>query len=438
MTDLPADPSARILARLHHLHPKLIDLSLGRMERLLNILGNPETQLPPVLHIAGTNGKGSTVVYLEAMLRAAGQRVDAYTSPHLVHFNERIRLDGTDIAAPRLASLLRECETANAGAPITFFEITTAAALLAFARSGADFLVLEVGLGGRLDATNVVPRPALSIITPVSIDHTQYLGDTLAEIAGEKAGILKPCVPAIIGEQAAAADAVIEARAAELNVPLSRYGREWKVRAEREGLRYEGPSGSYQFPLPALIGRHQIGNAGIAIAALEAMGAPLFSPTAVEKGLRGARWPGRLQQVSPPLLPAGWELWLDGGHNEAAGVAIAEAISWRDKPLYLIVGMLNTKPPADFLRPLAAHSVGLTGVAVPNVEASFTPQDICQAATGLGLANRPAENVQSALDRLIREEAPGRVLICGSLYLIGTVLADFELESGAAARMANC
>ncbi len=432
MTDSSADPSARILARLHHLHPKLIDLSLGRMERLLKILGNPESQLPPVLHIAGTNGKGSTVAYLEAMLRAGGRRVDAYISPHLVHFNERIRLDGTDIAAPRLAELLRECEAANAGAPITFFEITTAAAFLAFARSAADFLLLEVGLGGRLDATNVVARPALSVITPVSIDHTQYLGDTLADIAGEKAGILKAGVPVIVGEQRAAAGTVIEARAAELNAPLLRYGREWQVRAEGDGLRYEGTSGSYQFPLPALVGRHQIGNAGIAIAALETLGAPLFSPAAVEKGLQGARWPGRLQQVSPPLLPTGWELWLDGGHNEAAGLAIAEARSWRDKPLYLIVGMLNTKPPTDFLRPLAPHSASLTGVAVPDVEASFTPQDICRAATGLGVANRSAENVQSALDRLIREEAPGRILICGSLYLVGAVLAGLELESGAA------
>ncbi len=432
MTDLPADPSARILARLHRLHPKLIDLSLGRMERLLNILGNPETQLPSVLHIAGTNGKGSTSAYLEAMLRAGGQQVDAYTSPHLVHFNERIRLNGTDITASCLAELLSECEAANAGAPITFFEITTAAAFLAFARSAADFLLLEVGLGGRLDATNVVARPALSIITPVSIDHTQYLGASLAGIAGEKAGILKAGVPAIVGEQAGAAETVIEARAAELNTPLLRYGREWQVRREGDGLRYEGPSGSYQFPLPALIGRHQIGNAGIAIAALEALGAPLFSPAAVEKGLPSARWPGRLQQVSLPPLPAGWELWLDGGHNEAAGVAIAAARTWRDKPLYLIVGMLNTKRPADFLRPLVPHSAGLTGVAVPGVEASFTPDDICRAATGLGLESRPAANVKLALDRLIQEDVPGRILICGSLYLIGAVLAGFKLESGTA------
>ena len=431
MTRLQAEPSARILARLHHLHPKLIDLSLGRMERLLKILGNPETQVPPVIHIAGTNGKGSTIAYLEAMLRAGGWRVDAYISPHLVHFNERIRLNGTDIAPTCLTALLTECEAANAGAPITFFEITTAAAFLAYARSAADFLLLEVGLGGRLDATNVVARPALTAITPVSIDHTQYLGGALSGIAGEKAGILKAGVPAIVGEQAAAARKVIEARAVDLNTPLLRHGREWHVRAEGDGLRYEGTSGSYEFPLPALAGRHQVGNAGIAIAGLEALGADMFSPAAVAKGLRGARWPGRLQQVSAPPLPAGWELWLDGGHNEAAGRALADARSWSDKPLHLIVGMLNSKPPADFLRPLVALSASLTGVAVPNTAASFAPEAICEAAAGLGLSSRPAENVQSALDRLTREETPGRILICGSLYLVGDVLACFESEGGA-------
>ena len=431
MTGTPADPSAPILARLHHLHPKLIDLSLGRMERLLKKLGNPERQLPPVLHVAGTNGKGSTVAYLEAMLRAAGARVDAYISPHLVHFNERIRLDGANIQAPCLNDLLRECEDVNDGAPITFFEITTAAAFLAYARSAADFLLLEVGLGGRLDATNVVARPAVSVITPVSIDHTQYLGDSLSGIAGEKAGILKPSVPAVIGEQVAAAAAVIDAHAHELKTPLLRLGREWHVRAKGERLRYEGTSGNHDFPLPALAGRHQVGNAGIAIACLEALGAPLFSPAAVAKGLVGARWPGRLHQILPPPLPAGWELWLDGGHNAAAGRALAQARPWQDKPLYLIVGMLNTKPPGDFLRPLAPLSVGLTGIAVPDESASFTPEAICQAAAGLGLQSRPAKNVQAALERIIIDEAPGRILVCGSLYLVGAVLAGLELADGA-------
>ena len=428
MTRLQADPSAPILARLHHLHPKLIDLSLGRMERLLQILGNPEAQLPPVIHVAGTNGKGSTVAYVEAMLRAGGWRVDAYISPHLVRFNERIRLDGSDIAASRLTDLLRECEDANAGAPITFFEITTAAAFLAYARSAADFLLLEVGLGGRLDATNVVARPALTAITPVSIDHTQYLGDSLAAIAREKAGILKAGVPAIIGEQDGVAEQVIEARAAHLNAPLLRHGHEWHVRAAGGSLNYEGTSGAYELPLPALAGRHQVGNAGIAIACLEALGADMFSAIAVADGLRGARWPGRLQQLPAGHVPAGWELWLDGGHNAAAGQALADARSWDDKPLYLIVGMLNSKPPADFLRPLAARAAGLTGVAVPGSSASLSPAAICQAADGLGLPSRPAENVPAALERLMRDEIPGRILICGSLYLAGDVLNNFELE----------
>ena len=428
MTRLQADPNEPILARLHHLHPKLIDLSLGRMERLLKILDNPEARLPPVIHIAGTNGKGSTVAYLEAMLRAGGCRVDAYISPHLIRFNERIRLDGSDIAAPRLTDLLRECEDANAGAPITFFEITTAAAFLAYARSAADFLLLEVGLGGRLDATNVVARPALTAITPVSIDHTQYLGETLAGIAREKAGILKAGVPAIIAEQSGVAEQVIEARAAELNAPLLRHGREWHVRAAGGSLNYEGTSGAHEFPLPALAGRHQVGNAGIAIAALEALGADTFSPAAVGEGLRGARWPGRLQQLPAGCVPAGWELWLDGGHNAAAGQALADAHSWNDKPLYLIVGMLNSKPPADFLRPLAALAAGLTGVDVPDTSASLSPAAICQAADGLGLPSRPAKNVPAALERLMRDEIPGRILICGSLYLAGDVLNTFELE----------
>jgi dihydrofolate synthase/folylpolyglutamate synthase len=431
MTRRQEEPSERILARLLHLHPKLIDLSLGRMERLLKVLGNPEARLPPVLHVAGTNGKGSTIAYLEAMLRAGGWRVDAYISPHLVHFNERIRLDGASISETRLAALLAECEDANDGAPITFFEITTAAAFLAYQRGAADFLLLEVGLGGRLDATNVVARPALCAITPVSIDHTQYLGDALAGIAAEKAGILKPGVPAIIAEQAGEAEQVIAARAAQLSAPLLRHGREWHVRAEGGRLLYDGTSGAHEFPLPALAGRHQLANAGIAIAALEALGADTFSPAAVVEGLRDARWPGRLQQVAAPSLPAGWELWLDGGHNEAAGRALAAARPWSDKPLHLIVGMLNSKPPADFLRPLAALSASLTGVAIPDAAASLPPEAICQAGAGLGLPSRRAENVGAALARLGREEAPGRILICGSLYRVGDVLAGLEEEGGA-------
>ncbi len=429
MTGDRAEPNADILARLHHLHPKLIDLSLGRMERLLAALGNPEDRLPPVIHVAGTNGKGSTVAYLEAMLRAAGHQVDSYISPHLVRFNERIRLDGSAIADADLTALLEECEDANRGEPITFFEITTAAAFLAFARSGADYLLLEVGLGGRLDATNVVARPALSAITPVSIDHTQYLGDSLAGIAAEKAGILKPGISAIIAEQAAEADAAIAARAAELGTPLLRQGRDWQVRTEAGKLRYEGTTGAHGFPLPALPGAHQIGNAGIAIACMEALGGDLFDRAAISEGLRTVRWPGRLQQIAEPPLPEGWELWLDGGHNAAAGRALAAALEWRDRPLYLVTGMLNTKPPVDFLRPLAPLAAGLTAVPVAQSDAGLAPGEVCKAAESLGLAAQTAVDVPAALDRLVRTEAPGRVLVCGSLYLVGDVLAELELRA---------
>lgn len=430
MTRTQGELSETILARLLKLHPKLIDLSLDRMHGLLKKLSHPETRLPPVIHIAGTNGKGSTLAYLDAILRADGRRVDSYISPHLVHFNERIRLNGAPIAEVKLSALLQECEDANDGTPITFFEITTAAALLAFERSAADILLLEVGLGGRLDATNVVARPALTAITPVSIDHTQYLGESLAEIAGEKAGILKSGVPAVIGAQQAVAADVINTRAAALATPLQRQGIEWHVRREGDKLIYEGSSGPQNFPqhfpLPALLGAHQIGNAGIAIACIEALAAGAVSPTAIASGLEGARWPGRLHQIAMPGLAPGWELWLDGGHNAAAGAALASARVWDDKPLHLITGMINSKAPEDFLRPLAHVVTSLTGVAVPGEAASLAPEEIATAAAGLGLENRQADSVEAAIAWITREAGPARILICGSLYLAGHVLALFE------------
>lgn len=429
MTRTQAEPSTRILARLYELHPKLIDLSLGRMERVLKSLGNPETRLPPVIHIAGTNGKGSTLAILQAILSAGGRRVDYYISPHLVNFNERIRLNGAAIDEARLAALLGECEAANGGAPITFFEITTAAAFLAFERSAADVLLLEVGLGGRLDATNVVARPALSAITPVSIDHTQYLGATLSEIAGEKAGILKAGIPAVIGAQAPEARAAIEDRAAALDTPLLRQGVEWDIHPDGDGLRYEGASGSMHFPLPALAGGHQIGNAGIAIACAEALPPGAASPAAISQGLSAAHWPGRLQSIAVPGIGPGWEVWLDGGHNAAAGQALAAARVWDDKPLHLIVGMINSKTPADFLRPLASLTASVTGVAVPGEPASLAPEAISEAAASLDLPAYRAKNTDAALVRITRQGAPARILICGSLYLVGDVLAGFGIRA---------
>jgi dihydrofolate synthase / folylpolyglutamate synthase len=426
MTDATSDI---VLARLTRLHPKLIDLSLGRIEGLLASLGNPQDRLPPVIHIAGTNGKGSTLATLRACLEAGGWRVHAYISPHLVRFHERIRLVGRLIDEDRLVELLEECERANQGAPITYFEITTAAALLAFSRVPADFVLLETGLGGRLDATNVIRRPAATAITPISLDHQAFLGDTIAAIAGEKAGILKPGSPAIIGPQTAEAAAVFDARAGELGAPLFRYGREWRCAAKNGGMRYEGAHWRFDLPLPSLPGAHQIGNAGIAIACLEQLAGLALGRGAIASGLRHIEWPARMQRLAHgplvEMLPPGWELWLDGGHNPGAGeVLAAVAANWHDRPLYLIVGMLNTKDAAGFLAPLAAHAQALWAVTIPGEQNPLPADKIAVAAGSVGLAARQSPSVAAALAAIITEAAPARVLICGSLHLAGTVLTE--------------
>lgn len=414
--------SDAILERLKTLHPKLIDLSLGRMTGLLARLGHPERAMPRVIHIAGTNGKGSVLAYLDAILRADGRRVNAYISPHLVRFAERIRLNGISIGEAALAAHLEACEAVNAGAPITFFEITTAAAFLAYRDNPADWLLLEVGLGGRLDATNVIDRPALSVITPVSIDHREYLGDTLPQIAFEKAGILKPGVPAVVGPQVDAALGVIEDQAAAVGSPLFVRGRDYQVAAEGGNLHFSAGGTTQIYPRPALAGAHQIENAGIALACLHVLRAHGIRASAIGEGLRGARWPGRLQHLED--TPDGWSLWLDGGHNAAAGHVLgAVAAEWADRPLYLIMGMLNTKDPAGFLAPLAPHAATLTALAVPGEPASEKPEVLVRAAEMLGLPATAAAGVNEALDALRRTQPPGRVLICGSLYLAGRVLA---------------
>ena len=423
-------PSDVILERLGRLHPKVIDLSLGRMERLLYRLGSPERELPPVVHVAGTNGKGSVIAYLAAMLRSAGRRAHVYTSPHLVRFHERIALDGRPIEEPALLALLEECEAANGPSPITFFEITTAAAFLAFARHPADILLLETGLGGRLDATNVVEDPLLTVITPVSIDHVDFLGGTLAEIAGEKAGILKPGVPAVIGRQPAEALAVIERRAAALGAPLSRAGREWEGRRTDGGLSFTGRRGPQRYPAPGLSGAHQVDNAARALAPAEHLDSFGLGPRARAEGLRNPRWPARLQRLTrgplPDLLPEGWELWLDGGHNAAAGKALAETLgAWDDKPLHLVFAMMNSKSVADFIAPLGARAASLRTVDIPGQVNTLSAGAAAAEARNAGLSAEPAEGLGAALAALAAEAGgPGRVLICGSLYLAGTVLRD--------------
>lgn len=412
-----------IVERLHALHPKLIDLSLDRLERALAALGHPERKLPPVVHVAGTNGKGSTCAMLRAIAEAAGQRVHVYTSPHLVHFHERVRLAGTLVTDAVLSAALEEVEAANAGLPITVFEITTAAALLLFSRVPADLLVLEVGLGGLYDATNVVARPAATAITSVSMDHMDFLGDTLAAIATEKAGIIKPGVPCATGAQAPEARAVIERIAAERGAPLLERGRDWRCDPAPGGLVYADARGSIDLPPTALPGPHQAENAGIAIAALRAWNPAWLTDAAVARGVATAEWPARLQRLHGALaqvLPAGFELWLDGGHNAGAGAALAAHLpSWSDRPLHLVVGMKKGKASGAFLHPLIPFATTLTAVAEPGQHLAMSVEEIIAASGG---AARPGPTVAEALARIAREEPPGRVLVCGSLYLAGEVL----------------
>lgn len=417
--------SDAILARMMALHPKIIDLTLVRMWRLLDALGNPQNDLPPVIHIAGTNGKGSTQAMIRAGLEADGHRVHAYTSPHLARFHERIRLAGTLISEPYLTALLDECYAANGGADITYFEITTCAAILAFARTPADYTLLEVGLGGRLDATNVVEQPVLTIITPVSMDHESFLGETLSAIAGEKAGILKRGVPCIIGPQAEEGLDVIEARAARLGAPLSVYGQHWHATSERDGMVFQDETGLLDLPRPVLPGHHQIQNAGIALAALRHLHC---DEAACLAAVTSAQWPARMQRLrSGPLVEqaqdAGAEIWLDGGHNPAAGQALAAVLRGLPKrPTYLICGMLNTKDVSGYLAPLAKEVDGLVAVSIPGEANTLPASETAQAAQAVGIRAQAAPDVRSALTQILEKTPTGRVLVCGSLYLAGEIL----------------
>ena len=415
--------SDKILERMTALHPKVIDLSLGRMHALLAKLGNPEQKLPPVIHIAGTNGKGSTQAMIRAGLEAADLRVHAYTSPHLARFHERIRLAGALISEAALSKVLEECMAANDGAPITYFEITTCAAMLAMSRVEADYTLLEVGLGGRLDTTNVVENPRLTIITPVSLDHQGFLGDTLAEIAGEKAGILKPGVPCIVGPQSDEARDVIEQKGEAVGASLLIAGQDWQVFEERGGMVYQDEMGLLDLPLPTLIGAHQVENAGAAICALRMLGVET-----IEAALRNAKWPARMQKLkSGPLVNAApqAELWLDGGHNPAAGKALAEALTRLPaRPLYMVCGMLNTKDVGGYLAPLAKSAVKLTGVSIPGESATLSADEICAAALKADMKADTATSVSEAVAQVVAEAPNARILLCGSLYLAGRVLQE--------------
>ncbi|GLK78678.1 bifunctional folylpolyglutamate synthase/dihydrofolate synthase [Methylopila turkensis] len=431
------DQSEAILARFLALHPKEIDLSLGRVARLLGDIGHPERALPPTIQIAGTNGKGSTTAFLRAMLEAAGKSVHVYTSPHLVRFHERIRLGapggGAYVDEGRLTEIFREVEAANADQPITLFEITTAAALLLFAREPADVLLLEVGLGGRYDATNVVPSAIASVITPVSLDHQKFLGDSIEAIAHEKAGILRSLTPAVIARQDDAALAAIEREAARVGAPLAIAGQDWQAREERGRLVFEDGDGLLDLPLPRLVGRHQIENAGAAIATLRGLQALGVGAEAIEAGLGSVNWPARMQRLSggrlPALLPEGSELWLDGGHNPDGGRAVASTLAELDerspKPIVMVVGMLNTKDSDGFLEAFAGLAGRVYCVPIGSSTAARTPDEVLAAAERAGLAAEGCASIEEALARAARAAGPTppRVLIIGSLYLAGEALA---------------
>jgi dihydrofolate synthase / folylpolyglutamate synthase len=428
-----------IVGRLTALHPKLIDLSLDRMWRILAALGHPQRRLPPVIHVAGTNGKGSTIAFMRAILEAAGLSVHVYTSPHLVRFNERFRL-GTkgERCGGRLASddelgdALAECERANADAPITVFEITTAAGLLLFSRHPADALLLEVGLGGRLDATNVIECPLASVITPVSFDHAEHLGETIGKIAAEKAGILKADVPAIVAAQPREALMAIERQAERVKAPIRIAGEDWTATEERGRLVYQDDDGLLDLPAPKLYGRHQFENAGVAIAALRSVDALKIPSTSFEAGIAKADWPARMQRLShgplAALAPAGSELWLDGGHNADGGRAIANALADLEervsRPLVLVIGMLATKDCESFLRNFTGLARRIVAMPIPRQDKSLPADAIADIARSVGMPAQSSESLESALAAIGRFDLdpPPRILITGSLYLAGEVL----------------
>jgi len=418
------------LDRLTHLHPKRIDLSLGRTERLLAALGDPQLRLPPVVHIGGTNGKGSTTAFLRAFLEQAGYRVHVYTSPHLVRFHERIRLAGSLIDSAALVELLERVEAANAGQPVTFFEATTAAAFLGFAEVPADVVLLEVGLGGRYDSTNVVPRPAATAVTRISMDHMQFLGDTIEAIAAEKAAIAKPGVPMVVAPQQSEAAISVLTRDIEFaGAPLHLAGRDWSVAPAPDGFVLRTAAGERAYPRPALPGDHQFANAATAIRLRDLLAGFDIPEEAVRSGLATVEWPARLQRLTrgplAALLPPGWELWLDGGHNDSAGEVLGQWLGGLDKrPLHLVCGMLESKQPQEFLRPLAPFVRSIRTVRIPGEDASLPAEAVADHARAVGLTDvAPADDFEAAVAAARPGDPPGRVLICGSLYLAGRVLA---------------
>ncbi len=432
----PSPPLGELVARLSALHPKTIDLSLDRMHGLLARLDHPERKLPPVIHVAGTNGKGSTIAYLRAILEAAGLRVHVFTSPYLVRLNECYRLGrvggGVLVSDDELRAVLEHCERVNDGQPITIFEIETAAAFCLFAQHAADVTLLEVGLGGRLDSTNVVETPLASVIAPISMDHTEFLGDTLTAIAGEKAAIIKRGVPVICAEQSPDAMTVVEAQAARRRAPLHVAGQQWHVGVERGRLVYQDDRGLMDLAAPKLFGRHQFDNAGLAIATLRAIEAFKIGIASFEAGIVNAEWPARMQRLASgalvDLAPPGSEIWLDGGHNAEGGRVAATAVGDLEervsRPLVVIAGMMANKDASGFLANFAGLTRHIIAVEIPGRAGAMPPDRLADAARAFGMRVEIAASVEAALHALsqLAYEVPPRILITGSLYLAGHVL----------------
>lgn len=428
----------KVLERLTGLHPKVIDLSLDRIDRLMEALGRPERKLPPVIHVAGTNGKGSTVATLRSFFEAAGLRAHVYTSPHLVRFAERIRIAGQLWDDAKLIQLLEEVEAVNNCQPITFFEITTAAAFLAFSREPADVCILETGLGGRLDATNLVERPALTILTPIAMDHQQFLGGRIETIAAEKVAIMKHGVACIVAKQDRKVNKVVEARSLQYGVPLMKEGEDFFVRAlPAGGLLYKGKTVEWSLPAPNLPGAFQTRNAGLALAAMERLTRldapppfPNFPVPALALGMKTVDWPARLQHLTRgplvDMLPEGWELWLDGGHNPHAAEAIARHCRvWRDKPLYGVFGILANKDVDGYMKQLGSHFKALRSIAIPGEPNTLSAEDsAAKAAANFVFDAKPVGGIETGIRELVAQPGPGRILICGSLYLAGAVLRE--------------
>ena len=424
----PALDAALLAARA--LHPGGVDLTLDRIHRLLVRLGSPHLALPSVFHVAGTNGKGSTVAFLRAMLEAAGHRVHVYTSPHLVRFNERFRLAGTLIADGYLADLIAEVLRANAAEPISFYEVTTAAAFLAFARQPAAAVILEVGLGGRLDATNVVPEPAVTGIAQLGFDHQQWLGTTILQIAAEKAAIAKPGVPMVHAKYPRAVAARVAEVAGVAGALVHPRGTDWDAAPYQGQLHYRDAQGLLTLPQPRLAGPHQLDNAALAVAMLRHQSVVPVPEAAIRAGLGWVEWPARLQRLDATplgrLLSPGSELWLDGGHNAPAARALVEAFKTHDlaaRPFHLVTGLLDTKDAAAFLKAFSGRVTAVHPVPIPG-HVAHDPAGLATAARGAGLVAQSATSVRDAITGIAAEGGAPVVLIAGSLHLAGLVLAE--------------